>query len=131
MERLSTKEVKDYLKTVITCDNWYIGKRDENKEKSITLFSNKRELEKISKFNKLQTYSTLPITLLLVWSKNYNLAEVKANDIYDLLDKRKFSINGFSCFTETLNEGPIDLGSDDSNNYKFSIEINIYYTKNN
>lgn len=131
MERLSTKEVKDYLKTVVVCDNWYIGKRDENKEKSITLFSNKRELEKISKFNKLQTYSTLPITLLLVWSKNYNLAEIKANDIYGLLDKRKFSINDFNCFTETLNEGPIDLGSDDNNNYKFSIEINIYYTKNN
>lgn len=131
MERLSTKEVKDYLKTIILCDNWYIGKRDENKEKSITLFSNKRELEKISKFNNLQTYSTLPITLLLVWSKNYNLAEIKANDIYDLLDKRKFSINGFNCFTETLNEGPIDLGSDDNNNYKFSIEINICYTKNN
>lgn len=129
MDNLTTKEVKDYLKTLITCDNWYTGKRDENKDQSITLFSNKRELGKISNFKDLQTYSALPITLLLVWGKNYNIAEIKANEIYKLLNKNSFTINKFNCFTEVLGEGPIDLGSDDRNNYKYSIDFNLYYNE--
>ena len=49
--RLKTVKVKDYLKTIIKdCDKWYIGKMDDNQEKAIAIYSNKRNLAKISNF---------------------------------------------------------------------------------
>lgn len=130
IERLKTVKVKDYLKTVIRdCDKWYIGKMDENQEKAIAIYSNRRNLAKISNFKNLQSYGILPITLLLRWTKNYNTAETKANEIYELLDCSSFFIDDYKCNINCLYDGPIDLGSDDSGVYKFSIELNLLYRK--
>lgn len=130
IERLKTVKVKDYLKAIIKdCDKWYIGKMDENQEKAISLYSNRRNLEKLSEFKKLQSYGILPITLLLRWTKNYNIAETKANDIYELLDCSSFFIDDYRCNINCLYDGPIDLGSDENGVYKFSIELNLLYRK--
>lgn len=130
IERLKTVKVKDYLKTIITdCDKWYIGKMDENQEKAISLYSNRRNLAKLSEFKNLQSYGILPITLLLRWTKNYNTAETKANDIYELLNCSSFFIDDYKCNINCLYDGPIDLGSDENGIYKFSIELNLLYRK--
>ena len=128
--RLKTVKVKDYLKSVIKdCDKWYIGKMDENQEKAIAIYTNRRNLAKISNFKNLQSYGILPITLLLRWTKNYNTAETKANDIYELLDCSSFFINYYRCNINCLYDGTIDLGSDENGVYKFSIELNLLYRK--
>ena len=128
--RLKTVKVKDYLKTIIKdCDKWYIGKMDENQEKAIAIYSNRRNLAKISNFKNLQSYGILPITLLLRWTKNYNMAETKANDMYELLDCSSFFIDDYRCNINCLYDGPIDLGSDENGVYKFSIELNLLYRK--
>ena len=128
--RLKTVKVKDYLKTIIKdCDKWYIGKMDENQEKAIAIYSNRRNLAKLSEFKNLQSYGILPITLLLRWTKNYNTAETKANDIYELLDCSSFFIDDYRCNINCLYDGPIDLGSDENGVYKFSIELNLLYRK--
>ena len=128
--RLKTVKVKDYLKTIIKdCDKWYIGKMDENQEKAIAIYSNRRQLDNLSKFKDLQSYGILPITLLLRWTKNYNTAETKANDIYELLDCSSFFIDDYKCNINCLYDGPIDLGSDENGVYKFSIELNLLYRK--
>ena len=130
IERLKTVKVKDYLKTIIKdCEKWYIGKMDENQEKAIAIYSNRRNLAKLSDFKKLQSYGILPITLLLRWTKNYNTAETKANDIYELLDCSSFFIDDYKCNINCLYDGPIDLGSDENGIYKFSIELNLLYRK--
>lgn len=130
IERLKTVKVKDYLKTIIkNCDKWYIGKMDENQEKAIAIYSNRRQLESLSKFKDLQSYGILPITLLLRWTKNYNTAETKADDIYELLDCSSFFIDDYKCNINCLYDGPIDLGSDENGVYKFSIELNLLYRK--
>lgn len=128
--RLKTVKVKDYLKTVIKdCDNWSIGKIDNNQEKAIAIYSNRRQLDSLSKFKDLQSYGILPITLLLRWTKNYNTAEIKADDIYELLDCSSFFIDDYKCNINCLFDGPIDLGSDENGVYKFSIELNLLYRK--
>ena len=130
IERLKTVKVKDYLKTIIKdCDNWSIGKIDNNQEKAISLYSNRRQLDSLSEFKDLQSYGILPITLLLRWTKNYNTAETKANDIYELLDCSSFFIDDYRCNINCLYDGPIDLGSDENGIYKFSIELNLLYRK--
>lgn len=130
IERLKTVKVKDYLKnTIKDCEKWYIGKMDENQEKAIAIYANRRNLAKISNFKKLQSYGVLPITLLLRWTKNYNTAETKANEIYEVLDCSSFFIDDYRCNINCLYDGPIDLGSDENGVYKFSIELNLLYRK--
>ena len=130
IERLKTVKVKDYLKSIIKdCDKWYIGKMDDNQEKAIAIYSNRRQLDSLSKFKDLQSYGILPITLLLRWTKNYNTTETKANDIYELLDCSSFFIDDYKCNINCLYDGPIDLGSDENGIYKFSIELNLLYRK--
>lgn len=130
IERISTVKIKDYLKTIITeCQKWYTGQMDENQEKAIVIYANRRQTESISKFKNLQSYDILPITLLLRWTKNYNTAETEANKIYELLDCSSFFINDYNCSIECLYNGPIDLGADENNIYKFSIELNLLYRK--
>ena len=130
IERLKTIKVKDYLKTIIKdCEKWYIGKMDENQEKAIAIYSNRRQLDSLSKYKELQSYGILPITLLLRWTKNYNTAETKADEIYELLDCSSFFIDDYRCNINCLYDGPIDLGSDENGVYKFSIELNLLYRK--
>lgn len=128
--KILTTKVKDYLKTVIKeCSKWYVGKMEDNQEKAIAIYSNRRNLTKISDFKKLQSYGILPITLLLRWTKNYTKAEAKANEIYELLNCSSFFIDDYKCSIKCLYEGPIDLGSDENNVFKFSIELNLLYRK--
>lgn len=128
MKILSTKKIKDYLKTIIPeCSKWHIGKCDENESESITIYTNKRKIEKITNFKKLCTYNILPLTLLIRWNKNYDKAEEMANQIYELLDCSSFFIENYKCYTMCLDNGIIDLGTDESNIYEFSIEVNLLY----
>jgi hypothetical protein len=128
--RINTSKIRDYLKSIIPeCSKWSIGQMDENQEKAIALYANRRQLEDNSKYKNLKTYGILPITLLLRWTKNYNTAEIMANKIYELLDCSSFFIDEYKCSIEGLYNGPIDLGADENNVYKFSIEINLLYRK--
>ncbi|MCI8396158.1 MAG: hypothetical protein HFJ52_00145 [Clostridia bacterium] len=130
IKKLSTRKVKDYLKGIILeCNDWFIGKMDESQEKAIAIYANRRNIEKVSNFKYLQSYGILPITLLLRWTKNYDTAEKKANEIYELLSSSSFFIDDYKCSIECLYEGPIDLGSDENNVYKFSIEFDLIYRK--
>ncbi len=130
IERITSTKIKDYLKTIIPeCKNWYIGQMDENQEQAVSIYANRRTLEDNSKYKDLKSYGILPITLLLRWTKNYNKAEIMANKIYELLDCSSFFIEDYNCSIECLYNGPIDLGTDGNNVYKFSIEFNLLYRK--
>ena len=130
IERITSTKIKDYLKTIIPeCSNWYIGQMDENQEQAVSIYANRRQIEDNSKYKYLKTYGILPITLLLRWTKNYNKAEIMANKIYELLDCSSFFIEDYNCSIECLYNGPIDLGTDGNNVYKFSIELNLLYRK--
>lgn len=130
ISKLSTVKIKDYLKSIIAeCPKWYTGQMYENEEKAIAIYANHRQLEDNSKYKNLKSYGILPITLLLRWTKNYNTAETEANKIYELLDCSSFFIDDYNCSIECLYNGPIDLGADENNIYKFSIELNLLYRK--
>lgn len=128
--RINTFQIRDYLKKIIPeCSKWSIGQMDENQDKAIALYANRRQLEDNSKYKNLKSYGILPITLLLRWTKNYNTAETMANKIYELLDCSSFFIDDYNCSIECLYNGPIDLGTDENSIYKFSIELNLLYRK--
>ena len=43
--RINTSSIRDYLKKIIPeCTKWSIGQMDENQDKAIALYANRRQL---------------------------------------------------------------------------------------
>lgn len=53
--RINTSSIRDYLKKIIPeCTKWSIGQMDENQDKAIALYANRRQLEDNSKYKKVE-----------------------------------------------------------------------------
>lgn len=110
-----------------------IGAINEDKEKSILV----RSLKKGSITDKLwigmpRTYSTLPISLLLHCSKDYNTTEIMSNKIFDYFLNNMYTsqitnIKDFNVFHINLISDNVDLGRDSHNIWERVIELEIYY----
>lgn len=126
---MTLKQYKDYFKENFKwTDSISIGKIDNNQEKAICFYNSKRSLAYIGVFGGLGNKSTnsKPITILLRYTKNQDSAEVMAQKIYDFFNERSFFIENKRIFTQMIYSEPISLGTDDSNVYEYSIELNFY-----
>ena len=108
-----------------------IGKIDKNKEKAICFYPSKREIAKINTLGgyKNRSYNIKPITILLRYTNDQDVAEKMAQKIYDFYRESHFFIDKIECFTEMISPYPISLGTDDKNIYEYSIELNIFNKK--
>lgn len=123
------KQYKDYFKTSF---NWNeaisIGKIDNNKEKAICFYNSKRVLAYDARIggNKNRSTKIKPISILLRGTKNQDIAEQMAQEIYDFFNERSFYIDNKRIFVKMLNDDPINLGTDENNVYEYSIELDLY-----
>ena len=127
--KITLKQLKDYFKDEYKwTDSISIGKIDNNKDKAICFYNSKRELNYVLSIGGKKTKTTYikPITILLRYTKNQNEAELKAQSIYEFFEERTFLIEGKRIFVIMITEEPISLGTDDSNVYEYSIELNLY-----
>lgn len=122
---MTLKQYKDYFKTSF---NWNeaisIGKIDNNKEIAICFYNSKRTLAPIKTIDN-NTYKFKPITILLRYTKNQDIAETTANSIYDFFDERYFTIENKRVIAQHVYSEPINLGTDDDGVYEYSLEINF------
>ncbi|PYG90139.1 hypothetical protein LY28_00019 [Ruminiclostridium sufflavum DSM 19573] len=129
---LTLAEVKDWLKTQITCPNWYIGKIDGSKEQCIGVYSVAGPVPNIAIGGLECTgYATKAISILIHWGKYADVAEQKAQEVYNCMFGQQPVING----TRVIHFGmrtsePVGIGTDDKNIYEFVIETVIYYERN-
>ena len=122
---MTLKEYKDYFKEAF---NWTeaisIGKIDNSKEKAICFYNSNRGSYETTINNK--TTNIKHITILLRYTKNQDMAEKKAMEIYNFFDKKLFHIKLKQIFTIMQCAEPINLGTDEKNIYEFSIEIDFH-----
>lgn len=126
------REVKDYLKTIIDCPQWYTGKIDATKEQCIGVYGIQGKAPNIAIGGLENTsYSTKGISIFVHWGKNIKTAEQKAQDVYNCLfcnsdavidDKRVIK------FDMKMSE-PISIGTDDNGIFEFVIETIIYFER--
>lgn len=122
---MTLKEYKEYFKTSFKWNEVIsIGKIDNNKEKAICFYNSKRTLAPIKAINN-STYKIKPITILLRYTKNQNNAEIMANSIYEFFDDKDFTIGEKQIRSQHLYSEPVNLGTDDSGVYEYSLEINM------
>jgi hypothetical protein len=124
-------EIRDYLKTKIECPQWYIGKIDSSKEQCIGIYNEIGPAPNIA-IGGLQntSYAIKTISILVHWGKNANIAEQKAQELYNILFSQPAVINGKRVIQFKMNTAePIGVGTDSNGIYEYVIETTIYYER--
>jgi len=124
-------EVKDYLKSVVDCENWYVGKIDNNKECCIGVFPTYGVAPIIPIGGiKYKTYDTKAVSVLVHWGKSYSVAEEKANEVFKVLFGREIEIGENRVVKiDFRTSEPIGIGTDDKGIYEFTINFIIYFKR--
>lgn len=124
-------EIRDYLKTKIDSPQWYIGTIDGSKEQCIGIYSAVGPPPNIA-IGGLQntSYAIKTVSILVHWGKNANIAEQKAQELYNILFGQPAVINGKRVIQFKMNTPePIGVGTDSNGIYEFVIETSIYYER--
>jgi hypothetical protein len=124
-------EIKDYLKTVISCPQWYTGKIDGTVEQCIGIYSREGLKANIALGGLTNTsYSTKAISILVHWGKNSNTAEQKAQEVYNALFAQSAVIGSKRVIEFDMDKSePIGVGTDTNGYYEYVIDLIIYFER--
>ncbi len=128
---MTLKQIKDYFKeTFLWEESISIGKIDKDKDKALCFYNSRIQSPKIGIVGgkKNRSYEMKPITLLLRYGTNADIAEIKVKEIYDFFDEREFFLDDKRVFVVSRYDSAIDLGTDDNGIYEYSFEFNVYQT---
>ena len=126
-------EIRDWLKSFDAADNYYIGKLDAKKERSLGVYQSNGSYAPVVALGRLEAYEIKRISLLLHWNKNARETEQAAYTLYKKLDNLRGSFllgNTLIYFIRLSTSEPIDVGTDESGVYERVIWIDFYYQKN-
>lgn len=128
---MTLAEVKDWLKTQINCPAWYISKIDGCKDKCIGVYNAVGPTPVIALGGLENTsYATKAISILVHWGKDADIAEQKAQEIYNYMFGQSAVINGKKVIQFAMRTPePVSVGTDDKNIYEYVIETVIYYER--
>lgn len=124
-------DVRDWLKTLISADFFYIGKLDAKNDKSIGVYQRKNPAPPIQAVGQSSSYEIKPISILIHWNKNANETEKTAYELYKkLMAVSSLDLNDTHVsFISLLQSEPVDVGTDDNGVYERVIELDIYYER--
>lgn len=130
---ITLANIRDWLKTFEIAENYYIGKLDNKKDKSIGVYSLNKSNSPVIALGGLEntTYNIKSVSVLIHWTKNADETEKAAFDLFDkLLSVKNVQINGIQIYYLKLNVSePIDVGTDDKGVYERVIEFDLYYKR--
>jgi hypothetical protein len=126
--------IRDWLKGFNIGDNFYIGKLDNKKEKSIGVYLRDRSDHPVTTIGgpPCGTYDITSVKLLIHWNTNSDESEQAARSLFAALrSQTQFTIdNTLIHYPELLCPEPIEVGTDDNGVYEWVIEFSIYYERN-
>lgn len=132
---LGLADVRDWLKTLNNkAENYYIGKLDNKKDKSIGVYQGKNNIPPRICLGGREnsSYEVKQISILIHWNLNAREAEEFSYKLYEeLLNQNSVVINNHKIrlIKLTTNE-PIDVGTDEKGIYERVIDIEFYYERN-
>lgn len=128
---MTLSDVKEYLKEHIACDNWYVGKISANDEYCIGVYPTQSPAPVITVGGvKQSTYAHKAVSVLVHWGKTSTPAELKAQEIYDLLFRQQPIIgNKETVKIDFRTSTPLGLGTDERGIFEYVINFIIYYGK--
>jgi len=131
---LELADIKNWLKTIDSgAENFYIGKLDNKKEKSIGVYQLRTSSPPDIAVGGQANTKTLSksVSILIHWNKNANETENKALEIFNKMSNaRNVEINNLKInYIRLLVHEPVDVGTDENNVYERVIEATFYYEK--
>lgn len=124
-------DVREWLKTLIAADHYYIGKLDRKPQKAIGVYQRKAPSPPIIAVGQESSYEIKPISLLIHWTKNADETEKAAYELY----KKLRAVSSLSLgetrviFILLRQSEPVDVGTDDNGIFERVIEFDMYYEK--
>jgi len=128
---MTLKDFKDWLKTVVDCPQWYIGKIDGTKELCIGVYNIQSSSPTIA-IGGLQntSYGIKAVSMLVHWGINPDVAEQKAQEVYNCLFGEDAVIGGKRVIQfEMKSSEPISVGTDENSIFEYVIETIINYER--
>ncbi len=126
-------DIRDWIKTLGVGENFYIGKLDNKKEKSIGVYqrrpSGKAEVA-IGGIENTKTV-TKQVSILVHWNQYANETEEAAKKLYDkILYSKEVTIAGKHVNYIRLEvPEPVDVGTDDNGVYERVIWLDFIYER--
>lgn len=122
---------RDYLKTLDLADNYYIGKIDNTKLKTIGIYS-QPGMRRIEAIGKASSYDVAGIRILVHWNKNARETEEAARNIFEsirYITDADISEEVHVNYLDLIEPEPNFIGTDDNGVYEYHISARIYYRR--
>lgn len=128
---ITLKDVREFLKPKISCDNWYGGKIDATKTQCIGIYNVQGSKPNIALGGLDNTsYSSKSISILVHWTNNSNTAEIKAQEVYNTFFGQYGTIGGHRVIQfDMKTDEPVPVGTDDNGIFEYVINLNIIYER--
>ncbi len=128
---ITTKDFREFIKTISRAEHYYIGMLSNKLDKSIGVYNLKRSEPQPQAIGGESTYAVIGISLLIHWTNNADETERFALSLYEQLRTVKdVVINGHTVYMiQLLVPEPVDVGTDDKGIYERVIELKIYYER--
>ena len=124
-------DIREYLKTKIECPQYFLNKLGGTQEQSITIY-NVPGLPPNIAIGGLEntSYSTKAISILAHWGKNSDIAELKAQEVYNSFFGQDSVIgNKKVIMFKMKTDSPVYVGTDSEGIIEYAIETIIYYER--
>lgn len=131
---MTLAEIRDWLKTLSVAENYYIGRLDNKKERSLGVYNLSRRTSPVMAVGGVScsSYNVKGISLLLHWNTNARETETAAHYLWNrLFGAAHIDVPSGSHihYIQPLVPEPIAVGTDDGGVYEYVIEILIYYRR--
>lgn len=127
---ITLSNVRDWLKSLIDAEHFYIGRLDDKQEKSVGVYTLKTSGEPLRGIGSELSFDVIAVSVLVHWNNNANETEVCARTLYNKLRTIKnVTINNSKVYLiQLLTPEPIDVGTDNEV-YERVIEMKIFFER--
>lgn len=127
---ITLSNVRDWLKTLIDAEHFYIGRLDDKQEKSVGVYTLKTSGEPLRGIGSDLSFDVIAVSVLVHWNENANETEVNARNLFEKLRTIKnVTINDSKVYMiQLLMPEPIDVGTDGTI-YERVIEFKLFYER--
>lgn len=131
---MKLSDIRDWLKTLSVADNYYIGKLDNKKPKSLGVYS---RAEKTAESVAIGGYGNTKsneanVSLLLHWNEKYTDTETAAETLVEAIrtaiQNKTYTIGSHTVdFIRISTDGAVGVGTDENGVYEAVIWLDIVY----
>lgn len=130
---MTLAEIRDWLRTLDVADNYYIGRLENKKERSLGVYDGQASGRPVMALGGLgnSSYDIMAVSLLLHWNRNKNETEAAARSLWNkLIEVRNLDAGDSHIqFLQMTVPKPIGVGKDAGGVYEYVINFNLYYRR--